>query len=105
MRGEVRLGSPPWEGRGGRTMTLSAWWLLLLAVPVLLLGEQLVRRIPVLARVDMPVPVVGGFVIAFTFVIVNVIFGSITWQTSVSARWWTWLTSTEIEWLRSPAPS
>ncbi|MBC7785496.1 MAG: hypothetical protein H7144_16810 [Burkholderiales bacterium] len=86
-------------------MTLSAWWLLLIAIPVLLLGEQLVQRIPALSRVDMPVPVVGGFAVALMLVTTNVLFGAITWQTSVNARWWTWLTSTEIEWLRSPAPS
>ncbi|CAN5517974.1 sodium/glutamate symporter [soil metagenome] len=68
-------------------MVLSAWWLLLIAVPVLLLGEQLVRRIPALSRVDMPVPVVGGFVIAVAFLVWN-LFGT-----------------RGIEWLRSPAPS
>ena len=42
-------------------MTISAWWLLLIAIPVLRLGEQLGRRSPALSRVDMPVPVVGVF--------------------------------------------
>ena len=86
-------------------MALSAWWLLLIAVPVLLLGEQLVRRIPALARVDMPVPVVGGFVIALIMLFLNLAGTDIAWQSKVSARAWTWLVSTEIEWLKSPAPA
>jgi len=42
-------------------MSLSPWLLLLAAIPVLLLGEALVRHVPLLVRVDMPVPVVGEF--------------------------------------------
>jgi len=86
-------------------MTLNAWWLMLFAVPVLLLGELLVRQIPALTRVDMPVPVVGGFVIALALLIINLAGFSIAWDTNVSARAWTWLTSPEIEWMKSPAPS
>ena len=46
------------------TLTLSPWWLLLAAVPILWLGEAVVRRVPVLARFNIPVPVVGGLLCA-----------------------------------------
>src|SRR5262245_44631625 len=45
-------------------MTLSPWLLLLLALPLLKLGEFTLHRIPLLARFNLPVPVVGGLLCA-----------------------------------------
>ncbi len=83
-------------------MTLSAWYLLLLAVPVLLAGEAVCRRVPVLARFNIPAPVVGGLgtsllVLALSFAGVTISFSSRT-----DAAWWTWLVTPEIEWLTRP---
>ncbi|MBU3537190.1 sodium/glutamate symporter, partial [Alkalihalobacillus clausii] len=44
-------------------MSLSPWLLLALALPVLVLGEWLVRRIAFLARFNIPAPVVGGLLV------------------------------------------
>ena len=41
-------------------VALSAWWLLVFTVPVLLAGEALLRRFPVLARCNIPASVAGG---------------------------------------------
>jgi glutamate:Na+ symporter, ESS family len=83
-------------------VTLSAWYLLLLAVPVLLAGEAVCRRVPVLARFNIPAPVVGGLgtsllVLALSFAGVTISFSSRT-----DAAWWTWLVTPEIEWLTRP---
>src|SRR6478609_1242043 len=44
-------------------MTLSAWFTVALAIPVLLLGEFLVRKFKFLGRFNIPAPVVGGLLI------------------------------------------
>jgi ESS family glutamate:Na+ symporter len=69
-------------------MTISPWWLLAAAVPVLSLGEFLVRRVRWLARFDIPVPVVGGF--------------AITIETKTAAPWWTRLVTAGPEWRTAP---
>ncbi|MFA7002642.1 MAG: sodium/glutamate symporter [Verrucomicrobiia bacterium] len=84
--------------------TLSAWWPVVLAVPVLLLGEMLVRRIGILSRFDIPAPVVSGLLVSLVVLAVNV---SGVWPaqfaTKVSAQWWTWLVSIGPEWTGAPA--
>lgn len=84
--------------------TLSAWWPVVLAIPVLLLGETLVRRIGILSRFDIPAPVVGGLLMSLAVLAVNV---SGVWPAQfamkVSAQWWTWLVSTGPEWTGAPA--
>ena len=84
-------------------MILSAWWLLALAVPVILLGEQLVRRVAILARFSIPVPVVGGLVIAMIVMTINLAGHPLAFATKVSAGAWTWLPLAEVEWRRRPA--
>ena len=80
-------------------MTLNPWLILALAVPVLLLGEFLVKRISILARFNIPVPVVGGLVVSLVVLAVNISgIGTIELQTSVTTRWWTWLVTTAEEW-------
>ncbi|MBI5686500.1 MAG: sodium/glutamate symporter [Verrucomicrobia bacterium] len=84
--------------------TLSAWWPVVLAVPVLLLGEALVRRIRILSRFDIPAPVVGGLLVSLVILVANALGA---WPSQfalkVSAKWWTWLVSTEPEWAGAPA--
>ncbi len=86
------------------TLTLAPWWLLFLAVPVLLLGELLFRRVPVFGRYNIPVPVIGGLLVSL------VVLGlklsgllDIRFTTQVTAGWWTWLVTPEIEWVERPA--
>lgn len=85
-------------------VTLSPWWLLLLAVPILLIGQAVVRRVPVLARFNVPVPVVGGLLFAMLVLALGASGGAIvTIETKVTAGWWTWLVTPEIDWVARPA--
>jgi len=87
-------------------MTLTGYWLLLAAIPVLMLGEWLSRRVGVLKRAHIPPPVIGGLIVAIVVLCVNHFqLARIVVNAKVNDRWWTWLTSTEIEWLKNPAPS
>jgi ESS family glutamate:Na+ symporter len=85
-------------------MTISAWVTIALAIPVLLLGEFLVRRIKVLSRFNIPAPVVGGLLLSLL-----VLTGNLTkvwpaqFETKIAAPWWTWLVTIEPEWLKAPA--
>jgi glutamate:Na+ symporter, ESS family len=72
-------------------LTLSPFVLLLLAIPVLLLGELLVKKIPALGRSNIPAPVVGGLLIAVLILVVQEIFGPVVVVTStVSDVAWHW---------------
>jgi ESS family glutamate:Na+ symporter len=85
-------------------MTISAWFAVALAVPVLLLGEFIVKRIAWLARFNIPAPVVGGLLISLLVLAANLTgIVAARFETSVTARWWTWLVTTEPEWASSPA--
>ncbi len=85
-------------------MTVSPWLPILAAVPVLLLGERLVRRLRVLRRFNIPAPVVGGLLVSFGVLIYNLLnSGQIVFATEVTARWWTWLVTIEPEWVNAPA--
>lgn len=84
-------------------MTFSAWWLPVLAIPVLLLGESLQRRIAVLGHYNIPVPVVGGLALCLAFLALDLVgMSAISFQTKVNAAWWTWLVTPEPEWLQKP---
>ncbi len=82
---------------------ISAWITVVLAVPVLLLGQWFVRRIRLLARFNIPAPVAGGLLVSALMLLGHVSglmpahFGSL-----VSARWWTWLVTIDPEWLKAP---
>jgi ESS family glutamate:Na+ symporter len=85
-------------------MTISPWFAVALALPVLLLGEWLVRRVSVLARFNIPAPVVGGLLFALVLLGGNLTgWFAAKFQTSVTAQWWTWLVSTELEWTKAPS--
>ncbi len=85
-------------------MIISAWLAVALAIPVLLLGEVIVRRIPLLARFNIPAPVAGGLLVALL-----VLAGNLTgwlgakFETGVTARWWTWLVTIEPDWIKVPS--
>jgi len=85
---------------------ISPWLPLLLAVPVLLFGEALVRRIRLLDRFNIPAPVVGGLLVALAVLVANLVgSSSVTFATAVRDRWWTWLVTVEPEWVSAPAKS
>lgn len=85
-------------------MTISAWFTIALAIPVLLLGEFLVRRIKFLSRFNIPAPVVGGLLLSLLVLLGNL---SHVWpakfDTKIDSQWWTWLVTIEPEWVNAPA--
>ena len=85
------------------THTIPAWWVVALALPVLLLGEWLVRRIPFLSRFNIPAPVVGGLLIAGLLAAGHAT-GWFPWkcETGVTTRWWTWLVTIGPDWVKAP---
>lgn len=83
-------------------MLISAWWLLLLSIPVLLLGEFLVRRITFLSKYNIPAPVVGGLLVSLGVLAANLAGVEINLGSKVADKWWTWLVTTEIEWAKTP---
>jgi ESS family glutamate:Na+ symporter len=85
-------------------LTLSAWWLLAAAIPVLLLGQGLLILFKPLARFDLPVPVVGGIVVAVAVLAVNVSGKAhLAVADKVSNRAWTWLVTPEVQWIHAPS--
>jgi len=84
-------------------MTLSAWWLSVLAFPLLLLGQYVLRSVPVLARFSIPVPVVGGLLFALACLMLRLAGLDLTFATKVDAPWWTWLVTPDAEWMLRPA--
>lgn len=85
-------------------LSLSPWWLLVLSVPILLIGETVVRRVGLLARFNVPVPVVGGLLCALVVLLLGLTgLATITWQTKVTAGWWTWLVTPDTAWGARPA--
>lgn len=85
-------------------MTISAWFAVALAIPVLLLGEFLVRRIQLLSRFNIPAPVVGGLLISLLVLAGNLTgWFAASFASGVKAQWWTWLVTTEPEWLKAPS--
>src|SRR5262245_31690845 len=84
-------------------MTISPWTVLVLAVPVLLLGEFLVKRVHVLARFNIPAPVVGGLLISIGVLAFNLVGGELKLAIKTAAPWWTWLVTTELDWTANPS--
>jgi len=84
-------------------MFISAWWILLLSIPVLLLGEFLVKRVRLLSRYNIPAPVAGGLLVSIVVLGLNLMGVEISFGSKVAAKWWTWLVTTEIEWAKTPA--
>lgn len=84
-------------------LQLSAWYLLALSIPVLIIGEWTRRRISWLDHYNIPMPVVGGLLISFLFLTINLSgTASIKFFNKVDAAWWTWLVTPEPEWIKQP---
>lgn len=84
-------------------MTLSPWYLAILAIPVLLVGEATIRRVRWLRYFNIPAPVVGGFAVSLLLLATTASgFWPAHFETIVHARWWTWIVTPEPEWLRAP---
>lgn len=87
-------------------MTIPPLLIVLLALPVLLGGEQLVRRVQFLNRSNIPAPVAGGLLVAVLVLLLNLAgVIAIKFTSTVSAAWWTWLVTIEPEWAVRPAKS
>lgn len=81
------------------TLTLSPLWLLLLAVPVLLVGERLQRRVPLLTRFSVPPPVVGGLLISLLALVLNVAgVLDLHFKTKVDWAAWNWVVTPGWGW-------
>ena len=77
-------------------MQIGPWLVLALCVPVLLLGQGLVRRIPFLARFNIPAPVVGGLGVSLLLLFVSASgIVTISFETLVSDWWWRWLVTVQ----------
>lgn len=84
--------------------SLAPWWLLACAPPVLLLGEEVLRRTPFLRRYNIPEPVVGGLLVCLLVLALKAGgVADLRFDTRVTAGWWTWLVTPEIEWAARPA--
>jgi ESS family glutamate:Na+ symporter len=85
------------------TLTLSAWWLPLLAIPVLLLGERIQRHVRLFDRYSIPVSVVGGMAICLLILSLDLSgLLALKFDTKVNAGWWTWLVTPGPEWVGRP---
>jgi ESS family glutamate:Na+ symporter len=77
-------------------MTINPFLILALAIPVLLLGEQILRLIPPLARLNIPTPVVGGFFIAALVLLTkSTALPDLTMLAKTTAPWWNFWVATE----------
>ena len=83
-------------------MTLSPWLLLPLAFPVLWLGEWLQAHVQPLARFDLPVPIIGGLLVAGAVLVANLLHCPLSMATQVRAGAWTWLVEPEPLWHARP---
>jgi ESS family glutamate:Na+ symporter len=86
------------------TVSLSPWLLLALALPVLFAGEAVRRRVPLLDRFNIPVPVIGGLLFSLIVLGLNLSgLATVSFRTGVTAGWWTWLVTPDHEWAARPA--
>jgi glutamate:Na+ symporter, ESS family len=83
--------------------SISAFSILLLAVPVLLLGEVIVRRLRWLRQVNIPGPVAGGLLVATLILVLNLTeWGSIQLDSRTTAPAWAWFVTPEMTWVQHP---
>ncbi len=84
-------------------LSISPWFLLALSIPILLAGEGVLRRAPLLARLNIPVPVVGGLLFSALVLILKLTgVADLAIGTRVNALWWTWLVTPDTQWLAAP---
>jgi ESS family glutamate:Na+ symporter len=85
---------------------LSPWCLLALAVPIVLAGDLVVRRVRILSQFNIPGPVVGGLGFSLLVLLLSATgVVTLSFQTKVTAGGWTWLVTPDFEWLSRPAKS
>ncbi len=84
-------------------MVIPAFAALFLAIPVLMLGEKLVKRVKFLDKFNIPTPIAGGLVVSVVLLLLNIsgIF-DISFNTKVNTSWWTWLVTVEPIWATRP---
>ena len=70
--------------------TVGPFALLLLAIPVLLFGEWLTRRIGWLGRTNVPAPIVGGLLVAVTLLVLSRQPGLVALQGNTANPYWLW---------------
>lgn len=77
--------------RFAMTLALGPFALLLLAIPVLMLGEFLTRRLTWLARFNIPAPITGGLLVAVGLLLCAELRpGLVSLQGSTTNAWWLW---------------
>lgn len=80
-------------------MTISGFALLAFAIPVLLFGEYLVRRIKLLRDFHIPPPVISGLLVAVVILVLNETgLFPVQVQAKVYDAWWSWLVMPEATW-------
>ena len=84
-------------------MTISAWLSLLLAFPVLVLGEWLVAKVNWLSKYHIPAPVVGGLTISLLVYAFAQGGIPIELASNVQAPWWNWVVLPEPRWFTNPS--
>ncbi|MDB5295171.1 MAG: hypothetical protein JWO31_1154, partial [Phycisphaerales bacterium] len=76
---------------GAAPLTIPPWLLLAAAVPVLLLGERLVRRVRPLWRMSIPAPVVGGLLAAAAVTGLRLAGVPVAVDKATDSTWWLWV--------------
>lgn len=84
-------------------MTLTAWWLLPLAIPVLWLGQQLVNRVRLFRQLDLPPAIAGGLCIAIIVMTIGLSGHPVMFGNKISNAWWQWIVTPETQWA-TPSP-
>jgi len=81
------------------TLTLAPWWLLILAFPVLLLGEFVQRRVAWFSRFSLPPPVVGGLAVSLLVLVLGLLgVLKLNFVTKVDWAFWNWVVTPGFEW-------
>lgn len=81
------------------TLILEPWWLLIIAAPVLLLGERVQRRFVWLSRFSVPPPVVGGLAVSLLVLALGLAgVLQLKFQTKVDWAFWNWIVTPGFEW-------
>jgi glutamate:Na+ symporter, ESS family len=75
----------------GSSLVVGPFTLLLLAIPVLLLGEMLIRRLGWLSRSNIPAPIIGGLIVAVSLLALNELRpGTLAFHDKTTAAAWLW---------------
>lgn len=81
------------------TLLLEPWCLLIIAVPVLLLGERVQRRFAWLSRFSVPPPVVGGLGVSLCILVLGLAgVMQLRFQTKVDWEFWNWIVTPGVGW-------